>query len=347
MGGKTTNTNSTNWGIENTSTSPWSAQTPYILNAFQRAEDAYNQTMKNGPYKGDYIAGDNGQGARAFNQAFEFGTSDANRSFIGNMLSQANSWTNQGSDWMKAGADGLKDLSSDQTDNIISNGNKYAANPYISEAVKAAMIDANRNAAENDVPNLYRSAAGGNNLMSDRAALSQGVVERGLAEKAQGIFAQMRYDALNSGLDRAASEINNRRNTYSTLGDMGARAGQMGVAGIGQGIENQSRLNQMAAAGAEGLRGLRQDALDNDRMKWEAAQNHSWDALSRYYNVIGNKSWGSQGTRTYFGGSQGTTKEDPGLMSTIGGALGVGDALLGGVTKLGTSLGRSGLFSFL
>jgi hypothetical protein len=53
-----------------------------------------------------------------------------------------------------------------QTQNNINTANQYANNPYIDQEVNAATYNANRSAAENDVPNLYRTAAGSGNLNS-------------------------------------------------------------------------------------------------------------------------------------------------------------------------------------
>lgn len=329
-------------------TSPWSVQTPYLKNAFNKAEDAYNQTMATGPYQGDYVATGDAQNQAAFQQAYDFGTNKTNNGYVQNLLDQSNGWLNDGTSWMKQGAEGLASLAGDQTDNIISNASKYADSPYIAGAINAAMSDANRQASENTLPTLYRNAAGSNALNSDRAALGEGVVQRGLSDLAGNISADMRYKAYDKGIDTSKGEIDSRRQTAGALGQLGLNTANMGMSGVESGISDQSRLNQMSAAGAEGLRTLRQLGLDNDMAKFQGNTNFPWAALSNYYNIIGDKSWG--GTRDWnqmgLGTSQETTTTKPGIGSIAGGVLGGVSSLFGGGG--GTSGGASsGLFGFL
>lgn len=351
MGGGSTTTNSSNWGFYSKSghesTGPWSVQAPYLSSAFSRAEDAYRRTMAKGPYQGDYVAQPDQKNADAFNQAFNFGTDKTNNGYVQNQMDNANEWVNLGTDWMKFGADGLKSLSGDQTQTIIDNAGKYADNPYIVGALNAAMADAERQAAETTVPNLYRSAAGSNALMSDRAALSQGVVDRGLAELAGKLSGEMRYNAWNKGIDTARGELDSRRQSYGAMAKLGQSNAELGVTGLAQGIANQSRLNQMSAAGAEGLRSLRQMGLDNDMAKYQGDINFPWQALANYYNIIGNKSWGGERDYSESGWSTGqessTTTKKPGVTDIAGGVIGgIGSLFSGGANST-----ASGLFSFL
>jgi hypothetical protein len=343
MGGSSKSSNSTNWSNGVEYTSPWAPQEPYIKQAFGRAEDAYNKNMQTGAYSGDYVAQGDARNNAAYQQAYDFGTDQTNLGYVQNMFNNANNWMNSGSGYMDAGAQGLQNLAGDQTGAIISSGNQYANNPYIGDAVKNAMIDANRNAAENDVPNLYRAAARSNALNSDRAALSQGVVERGLAERALGISGDMRYRSLESGLDRAANEIQNRRGAYQGLGALGSTMAGQGVEGIGQGIADQSRLNQMSAAGAEGLRSLRQDYLNNEMAKYEGKQNFPWQALQNFYSIVGDKSWGGTRAWSQAGGENKKETSDSGIASKIGGGL----SSIGSLFSGGADSAARGLFSFL
>lgn len=343
MSGGSKTENSTSWQTGKESTGPWIWQQFPLINAFNRAEGAYQDTLKNGPYQGDYVAQGDAKNEAALNQAYQFGMDPKNNAYIDNLFSRANGWLDEGSGYTTRGAAGLESLSGDQTQKIIDQGSQYANNPYISEAVKSAMIDANRNAAESAVPNLYRSAASGNTLMSDRAALAQGVVERGLAERALGLSGEMRYNALNSGLDRAVQELNNRRSTYGTMADLGTRVSSQGMTGLNEAIQDKGSLNQMSAAGAEGLRGLRQLALDNAMAKYEGKQNFPWAALQNFYSIIGGNNWGGERSYSGIGGESKTVKDNPSLMSTIGSGLGAVGSLFSG----GTNSGASGLFSFL
>lgn len=353
MGGSTqSNSNQLSWSTGTSNTEPWAVQTPYLKQAFGRAEDAYAKNMATGAYGGDYVAQGDAQNTNAFNQAYNFGTSAANQGRVDNLLNLSQDWMNTGTDWANQGAAGLANLAGDQTQNIIRQAGQYADNPYISAAIQSAMYDANRQASENTLPNMYRSAAGNNALNSDRAALSQGVVERGLAEMAGNLSGTMRYNAYDRGIGAAQSELNTRRGAYGDLGRMGQSGQQLGMTGMAQGIENQSRLNQMAAAGAEGNRMLRQYGLDNEMAKYQGQQNFPWAALNNYYNIIGNKSWGGSTSWNQIGGSESNsyTKQNPGVDSIVGGALGgIGGLFSGGANSAAAGLAGAGkgLFSFL
>jgi hypothetical protein len=341
--GGSTNTNQTQWQNSITYTEPWRIQEPYLKSAFGRAEEAYQKGMNTGPYTGDYVATGDAQNAGAYNQAYGFGTNADSLGYIKNLLGQSNSWVNQGSDLGTYGAEGLKSLSGDQTDSILANASKYGNNSFISDAVQGAMLDANRNASESAVPNLYRSAARSNALNSDRAALAQGVVERGLAERAAALSAGMRQDAWNTGVGTSANELNNRRSTYGTLAELGTRLAGQGMTGLNEGIQDQGSLNQMSAAGAEGNRMLRQAELDNAMAKYQGNQNFPWSALQNFYQIVGDKSWGGMQASAGAGGSNTTETKQPSVTSQIGGGLGA----LGGLFSGGSSSAASGLFSFL
>lgn len=330
------------------STSPWEIQTPYLKGAFNRAEDAYKQTMAQGPYKGDYVAQGGPESTAAFTQAFDFGSDPRIQEMVRGMLGTSSGLMSDGAGWIKQGAEGLSSLAGDQTDNIIANASKYADSPYIAGAINAAMADANRQASENTLPNLYRGAAGNNALNSDRAALSQGVVERGLAELAGNISANMRYDAYDKGIGTAKGEMDSRRGAYGSLGSLGLGAFGQGTSGFGAGIGAQQDLNQMAATGAEGLRTLKQLGLDNEMAKYQGEANFPWAALSNYYSIIGDKSWG--GTRDWsqagIGSSTETKKTQPGLTDYMGAATGGLGSLfaapMGGTSAMGGLLGYLG-----
>jgi hypothetical protein len=348
----TTTQNATQATSGTTTTTPWGPQASYLTDAFTQAKNAYGQNMKTGAYSGDYVAQPNGQSGTAFDQAYNFGTDSTNNGRVGNLLNLSQDWLKNGTDWANQGGNGLASLAGDQTQNIIDNAGKYADNPYISGAIQAAMADANRQASESTVPNLYRSAAGSNALNSDRAALSQGVVDRGLAEMAGNLSGTMRYNAFNNGLDASASEVNARRSAYGNLGSLGQAGQGLGMTGMAQGLENQSRLNQMAAAGAEGNRMDRQYGLDNAMQQYQGKQNFPWSALNNYYNIIGNKSWGGTSNWTSNGTSNGTTvqQQEPGLASIAGGVLGAGGSMFKGgndSAAAGIAGAAKTLFNFL
>lgn len=340
--------NQIQWSQGVSQSAPWAVQTPYLQNAFQQAQNAYDTNMAQGPYKGDYVAGTTPQTTSAFNQAYNFGTNANNNASVQNQLDNSNGLINSGTDWANQGASGLAGLSGDQTQNLINQAGAYSNNPYISGAVNAAMYDANQEAANSTLPNLYRSAAGSNALNSDRATLQDATVRNNLNNQAANISSTMRQNAWNSGLSTAQNELNARRSGYGTLANLGQSAVGLGQAGLTSGIADQSRLNQMSAAGATGNQQNQQLDLNNAMAKYQGNQNFPWAALDNYYNVIGSNNWGGTTAWSQMGGgkSDSQTTSNPGAASIAGGALGsIGSLLSGGSGSAMSGLG--GLFSFL
>lgn len=350
MSGPSATTSGNNFSFQtgHEATSPWEVQTPYLKSAFNRAEDAYNKTMAQGPYSGDYVAQGGPESTAAFTQAFDFGSDPRVQEMVRGMLGTSSGLMSDGAGWIKQGAEGLSSLAGDQTDNIIANASKYADNPYIAGMINAIREDASRQASENAIPSLYRGAAGNNALNSDRAALSQGVVERGVNDFVGKAAADIRYNAYDKGLSTAKGEMDSRRGAYGSLGSLGLGAFGQGTSGFGAGIGAQQDLNQMAATGAEGLRTLKQLGLDNEMAKYQGQANFPWAALQNYYSLVGDKSWG--GTRDWsqagIGSSTETKKVTPGITdymgATTGGLGSLFAAPMGGTSAMGGLLGYLG-----
>jgi hypothetical protein len=330
-GGNSSSTKSTSWGIKNgyESQSPWTPQEPYLLNAFQQAQSQYDKNMKEGAYAGDYVAGSTDQ-QRAQGSAV-FAGADQSQGYNDRFLQSAQDVMGQGRNWMGDSAGTLADLSRDQTGNIINNANQYRAGFDVDAATKAATAAAYRNAAESTVPNLYRSAAGAGGLNSSRAALAQGVVDRGLGENAQNIHSNLNNSLYQFGVGQASNDLGRMLQSSTALGTLGANAYNMGQAGINNGINNQGKIDTRRMAAADYLQALNQNDLNNQIMKYTNRQNFGWGNLANYYNIIGNRSWG--GNRVYqentIGGEESTTKQNPSALSTAGSMLGMAGSLVG------------------
>lgn len=301
---------------------PWAPQQPYLLDAFSQAQNAYNKTNAQGPYSGNYVAPTNDNQYSAYNNAYDFANGQGS-STVSGLLNTGSGLTNTGFAGANGALTGLQNFTgTDQTANNVANAGQYANNPYISGMVDSAMVDARRNAAEGTLPNLYRGAAASGNLNSDRAALAQGVVERGLGEQAGNLSATLRGSAYNTGISAALQGNAQNLQGLSQMGALGSNLGSTGLGAGLQGINAQGALNTMAQGGANGVQGLDQSAINNALAQYQGAQNFPWQNLQKYYGIVGGQNWGGNSTGTQ------TTENNPGAMSTIGTGLSILGAFL-------------------
>jgi hypothetical protein len=328
-GGGTTQGQGQTYNIQNQTNDPWAPQQGYLLDAFNNAQGAYNQGMATGPYTGNYVAGQTGQQADANNNAYNWAMGTGSNT-VGDILGTGNA--NNSAGWNGAtGALGAlgQFAGTDQTQNNIANAGQYADNPYMSGMVDSAMHDAVRTASESTIPNIYRAAAGSGNINSDRAALAQGVVDRGLGEQAGNISANLRGNAYENGINQALQGNAQGLQALSQEGALGSNIGQSGLNALSTGINDQGALVNQATAGANAnYQQANQNPLTNALQQYQGTQNFPWQQLQNYYNIIGNKSWGSQTTGTQMGTQTQQQQTNPGMMATIGGGLGILGALL-------------------
>jgi hypothetical protein len=277
---------------------PWKVQQPYIEGAFKEAQSLYDSNKNTPGYTGDFVAGLTDQqrglidsGVNYYNSTgANLGQNTANLSQ--GALSTGTTGVNQ-----SAGA--LTNIANtDPTGANIAAAGRYANNPFISGMVDNAMLDARRQVSEGVIPNLYRGAAATGNLNSDRTALAQGVVERGLAEKAAGISAELAGNSWGRGLELADSA---RNQSIDALTRAGALYGDLSATGL-SGTELGSGISDNAIQNALSLSTLyqqnNQDMLNNAMQKQQYAQDRPYDMLQRYYDLVGGNNWGSYGTTT-------------------------------------------------
>lgn len=310
---------------------PWSGQQPYIKDIFSQAQNLYNE-QKNNPYKGDYIAQGNQQMRDLMAQAQNwYATTGVQRA--DDLYGTSNQLLNTGAQGSMDTAQALEDFyNSDRVGTIINDAGRIADNPYISGMVNAAMRDANRNASENALPSLYRNSAAMGNINSSRAALAQGVVERGLAEKTADISSTMRGDAYRTGLGIG---FNNQQLGLESLNSAARAYDAMlgrGYGGITDAYNMRKDSINTSLGMGQGLQGMDQLKIDNELMKRDAGYND----LMRYYSIIGANNWGSSGSSTS------TQKQQPGAAQIAGGVLGAVGSLFGGPAGLLGGLGSLG-----
>lgn len=320
-----------NTSSTSTTAPSWQPQVGALTQAFGGAQNAYNTQLGMGNYEGDYIAAPNATQYGAIDQATNFAQ--------GNAANVGNNQINQGQGLLSnygTGTNAANALynfgSASQTQNNINTANQYAQNPYIDQAVNAATYGANRNAAENTVPNLYRAAASSGNLNSDRAALAQGVIGRGLAENAQNIGATMRYNMFNNGLNQANTQNQQQLGALSNAGSLGANLGGAGSNMMSQGITDASNLANLYSGAGSALNSLNQSYLDNALAKYQGKIQNTWSPVQNLYNIAGANNWGSTttGNTSSMGFSPMENRSSsPGALGYIGAGMGIAGSIAG------------------
>lgn len=326
---KSTKTTTTDMG-------PWSGQRPYITETFSEAQRIYNENKARTPYQGDFVATMTPEQRSVLDNAIKFYTGEGTQR-ADNLYGTSNTLLNAGATGVVNSANAINDFAaSDRTGAIINDASRIADNPYMSGMVDATMRDAYRNASENTIPNLYRDAAAGSNLNSSRTALSQGVVERGLAQKTADVSAALRGQAYGQGLEIGAG--NQRLNLDALMGAGGLfdSAAARGFGGVMDATNMRNSATDRAVNSGELIRQGNQLGLDNDIAKFNYKDTRADELLRRYYGIIGDKSWGQTGTTTE------TTKTQPGAAQIAGGILGAVGSIFGGPMGLMSGLGGLG-----
>jgi len=177
--------------------------------------------------------------------------------------------------------------------------------------------------SEDVLPQLARSNALNGNTMSSRNAISQGLVQRGLADKTADVSANIRGQHFDNGLQLAEQgrQYDNSAilDAIKARGAMGSDAVNSGVNAIGSGIQQQGGLFDIANAGGAGGQAAAQAQIDNAKAMSEYGTDRSAQNLQNFFNIIGAQNWG--------GTQQGTSTSTPSLWSTIGSGLGLGASL--------------------
>lgn len=297
-------------------TSPWSGQQPYLLDAFRRAEDTYNRTTAQGAYTGQQVAAPTQQQYDAYGNAV---TSGYNAQGVNNGMMNAGAGAyGTGTAGMAGAMSNLNAIgSNDQTAANITRANEYVSGLDINGQVDAGMREANRNAAEGAIPNIYRQAAASGGINSDRAALSQGIVERGLAEQSAGLSAQLHNDAYKQGMTFAQQENQQGIMANASAGSIGNEMARNGYLATNAGVNNQATVNAQITGGANGATGLDQQTINDLMARYNGGQQFSWAQLQNLMGIVGGRPWGSQEA------SSQTVQTNPSLMQNIGSGLSI------------------------
>lgn len=314
---QTTNTNET--------TAPWSAQQPYLTDAFAKAQSNYNLGARN-LYSGQQIAGFTPEQMNVFKSLYDYGMGSSAipgvSAAVGTNLAQT------GSQGLTAAMQRLLDFKpGGGTQSNINAAGLYADNPYISGQVDAAMRDADRYVTERALPALDRTAAMTGNVNASttgQGGISEGIIRRGLAEKAADVSSALRGDAYTKGLTLAETgrqaDTNAVLDALRTTGSLGATSAASGVDALGNSINQQGTLYGLAGEGASGVRDANQATIDNARAMSEYGADRLNSLLSQYFGTVGANNWGSQTTGTQ---TTNTTKnENPSVANQVAGVIG-------------------------
>jgi hypothetical protein len=303
---------------------PWAVQAPYLAQAFEKAQGALGQAQ-GAPKPTDFVAQFNPQQLQTFQQMLNYAGANSGlpqtSAQVGQGLATSGLNATQGA---LSGLQGYTPQGGTATN--ITAAQQYADNPAISGMVDAAMRDSVRTAREQTLPANTRAAALSGNLNSSRRAIAEGLVERGLAEKAADISSNLRGQAYQQGLGLAEQgrQFDNQSALSALMqqGALGTSAASQGVGALGSAITQQGGLFDIAQAGGLGLQAGEQAKLDNQLQQYNFATNSPFDALKNFMSIVGSNNWGqsSQGTST--------TSSTPGIGSTIGGIMGGIGALL-------------------
>lgn len=297
---------------------PWAPQIPYLTSAFQQAQNIYDQNAGH-LYNGQQVAQYNPQQLSTFQSMLGYGnnnTAPSTTSSTGSTLATS------GSGALTGALDALANFRpSGGTQSNIDAASAYSDNPAISGMVQAAMRDANQQAADSTLPQIARNAAATGNINSNRTAIQNGIVQRGLAQKAGDISANLRGQAYTQGLNLAEqnSEANNNAMlaAMTGAGSLGNNATTTGVNALSSGINQQGALYGLAQQGGAGLQASDQAAIDNAKAMSQYGYAAPFDLLNNYFNIIGQRGYGGQTTGT----QQGETEKYASPLTIAGGVL--------------------------
>jgi hypothetical protein len=306
---------------------PWADQVNYLKDGFTDAGNILNNRLQSGPtYNGGFVAHDaDGSMRNAFNDATNWSTSTG-RNIAQGLTNQGNSQLGYGTASQQGALNGYNSfLGQDQTANNIATANQYANNPNLAAMVKSATYAANRDASENTLPTLYRNAAATGNLNSDRTALAQGVVQRGLAENQQNIASNLAYQQYQQGLSMAQNQNAQQLQALGAMGSLGSTAASQGYTGAQAGFTDAGNAYQMQQGAALGRNQVDQLGMDDRQKNYLYQYAYPQEALNDYWKIVGSNNWGQQGQTN----SKSTTTSSPSIMSQIGQGIGVFGSLFG------------------
>jgi hypothetical protein len=213
--------------------------------------------------------------------------------------------------------------------NTVAGANQYASGPNIPAQVQAAMQAANQEATDVTLPALNQNAALTGNINGSRISLGEGLVQRGLAQQAGNLAAQLGAGAYNTSAALTANQ--NQANNTALLdamissGNLGSGATSLGLGSNAASIGNQGQLFDIAGLGGSGLQQAKQLQDTNQNQMYQFGQETPFEALDNYMGLVSGNYGG-----TTTGNFTQTTQMQPSMFSTIGSIMGMMCSLFGG-----------------
>jgi hypothetical protein len=306
---------------------PSAFQQSYLTDAFNKA-----QGQSNNAYTGDRVAQFNPDQLNTFRQMLGY----ANSSGVPGQTAAAGAdLTGVGTNAISGAIGRLNGFTPQGgTASNIAAANEYANAAASPEAVQAAMRDATRQVSEQALPQIARQSANSGNAMSSRRAISEGIVQRGLADKTADTSATMRANAFQNGLNLAEQNSqatnNSMLDAIKSAGAMGGSAATTGLGALDSSVNQQGRLFDLAQQGGAGQQAAGQAAIDNKTQMSDAA----WDNLMKYYGIVGSQQWG--------GTQSGTTTSTPSIWQIAGGLMSSAGSLMKSDRNVKTDIKRVG-----
>lgn len=299
-------------------TDPWAAQSPFLKQGFQSAQDALRRSQQsayaNAPT--DFVAQFSPQMQALYQQMQGFGGVNAgNINFgLGNNFAQtgANTATNA-----MGGLYGFNPTATGEA--IRSEAAAYANSPHADGMINAALRDPYRQLTENDLPSNLRNASARGTNMSNKVQQRAAILDRGFQDRAADVSSTVRGNLYSQGIDTALRNLTgNDAQRMSALS--AAMQGGLGAFGAGvnantQGVNQATGLFNIAQLGNQGDLAGRQAGLDNAMQGWNFGTNmQPWAGLNNYWGVVGSQNWGG----TQFGTQNKTETMTPSTMAQIG-----------------------------
>lgn len=329
---------------ENKTVNPWDPQAGYLTSGFAAAKDALgNSQSLAGPT--NFVSQFTPEQQAAFGSMLGYGT--GNPQIAANSAAAGGALTGAGANAAQSGLYGLSNYQSGaNADSIMSDARKFADNTNIDGMVDASMRDARRSVYEGAIPQNNRNAAASGNINNNKSALREGVIERGLADATADVSSNMRGQLYSQGLNLA--QQNAQQNEGNRLGALSGAAGagtgavSAGVGANSGAVQQQGGLFNIANQGIAGQQQGSQASIDQVLAKYGFDANKDFDALNKYWNIVGGQNYGSQSSGTSTGTS--TTTKTPSTMSQIGQGIGMAGSIMAmsdrrrkkNITRIGT-----------
>ncbi|QRM29559.1 hypothetical protein [Microvirga sp. VF16] len=300
-------------------TDPWAGQQPYLKDAFAEAQQIYNSKKDSNGYSGNHVASYEPQDISGMRAVRDW-AGTTGQGIIDTQAAGGQDLFSRGSQALTEVDRSLEDFAAkDWTATHIDNAGRYSNNPFMDAMVEASTRDAQRTFNEDTIRGINQNAATTGNTNSTRAGVAAGIAQRGVADFAGDTSATMRGDAWSTGLKM--SQGDQQSILKSLMGDGGRGDLARDTVARGSTMMNDALANEAGVLGlqssiAELLKGDKQSKLDNAMQKYEYKDTRRQSLLDKFYNIVGNKLWGSEGFSTS------KTEAQPSAMSTAGSIIG-------------------------